>query len=228
MNRGLATAAVALLLTPLLAGCSAVPGAKASPSASSLAALSAGAHTTTVFQPVTTYTVPAGWLNPTDDTDYFNLFLATDVNEVDGLHLFHNPQPLSQDASCPKLAEPGVGTTSTDLVLWIRSLKGLNVSPPVMVTVSGIPGTQIDVSIHSSWTQTCSFANGLPTVPLFYRPAAASGWWVAGDEKMRLVLLDVPNQGTVVVDLDSFDGTGFGDLLTNGSPIVKSLQFAAK
>ena len=228
MNRGLATAAVALLLVPLVAGCSSLPGAKATPSASTLAALPAGTHTTAVFQPVTTYTVPAGWVNPTDDTDYFNLFPVNDVNQLNGVHLFHNPQPLSQDPACPKAAEPGVGTTSTDLVLWIRSLKGLNVSQPTMVSVGGIAGTQIDVSIHTSWTQSCSFANGMPTVPLFFRPAAASGWWVAGDEKMRLYLIDVPNQGTVVVDLDSFDGSGFGDLLTAGTAIVKSLQFASK
>jgi len=226
VNRGLATAAVALLLIPLVAGCSALPGAKASPSSSSLSELPAGTHTTTAFQPVTTYTVVTGWVNPADVADYFNLFPALDQNN--GVHLFHNPQPLSQDPACPAQAQPGVGTTAAELVAWIRSLKGLNVSQPAMVTVAGLPATQLDVSIHSNWTQSCSFANGLPTVPLFYRPSATLGWWVAGDEKLRLYLVDVPNQGTVVIDLDSFDGSGFGDLLTSGSAIVKSLQFAAK
>jgi uncharacterized protein (DUF2252 family) len=64
-------------------------------------------------------------------------------------------------------------------------------------------------------------------VPLFYRQQTG-GWWVAGDEKLRLFIVDVPNQGTVVIDLDSFDGSGFGNLLTSASPIVKSLQFASK
>lgn len=228
MNRSLATAAVALLLIPLVAGCSALPFGKSSPSPTTLAQLPAGAHTTTSFQPVTTYTVPAGWVNPTDVADYFNLFPATDTSQSNGVHLFHNPQPLSQDPTCPSTAQAGVGTSSTELVAWIRSLKGLNVSQPALVTVGGLPGTQIDVSIHSNWTQSCPFANNLPTVALFYRPAATLGWWVAGDEKLRLFLLDVPNQGTVVIDLDSFDGSGFGDLLTSGSAIVKSLQFAAK
>jgi hypothetical protein len=226
VNRSLATLAVALLLVPLVAGCSALPVGKSSPSPSALAQLPAGTHATTAFQPVTTYTVEAGWVNPTDVPDYFNLFPAVDQNN--GVHLFHNPQPLSQDPACPSAAQAGVGTSSAELVAWIRSLKGLNVSPPAMVTVSGLPGTQIDVSIHSGWTQSCSFANGLPTVALFYRSAATLGWWVAGDEKLRLFLVDVPNQGTVVIDLDSFDGTGFGDLLTSGSAIVKSLQFAPK
>ncbi len=226
MNRGLATTAVALLLVPLVAGCSALPFGKSSPSPSSLAELPAGTHTTVAFQPTTTYTVPVGWVNPADAADYFNLMPALDQNN--GVHLFHNAQALSQDTTCPTAPQAGVGTSAAELTAWIRSLKGLNVSQPAMVTVSGLPATQLDVSIHTSWTQTCSFSNGLPVVPLFYRPAAKLGWWVAGDEKLRLFLVDVPNQGTVVIDLDSYDGTGFGDLLTAGSGVVKSLQFALK
>ena len=225
MNRALATAAVALLLVPLVAGCSAASVGKSSPSPSALSELPAGTRTTTVFQPTTTYTVPSGWTSATDGPDYFNLLPLLDQNN--GIHLFHNPSALSQDASCPNSAQPGVGTSSVLLVAWIRSLPGLNVSQPAMVTVGGLPGTQIDVSIHSNWTQSCSFANGLPTVPLFFRPQTG-GWWVAGDEKLRLFVVDVPNQGTVVVDLDSFDGSGFGNLLITGAPIVKSLQFAQK
>lgn len=225
MNRGLATAAVALVLLPLVAGCSALQGS-ASASPTGPAPVPAGTHTTTSFQPTTTYTVGAGWVNPADSPDYFNLAVATDENN--GIHLFHNPQALSQDASCPAAPAPGVGTTAADLVTWIRSLDGLNTSPPIMVTVGGLPATQMDLSIHTTWTKTCSFANGLPTVPLFYRASVALGWWVAGDEKLRLYLVDVPGQGTVVVDLDSFAGEGFGDLLTNAAPVVKSLSFALK
>ena len=225
MNRGLATGIAALVLLPLVAGCSLLPGS-ASPSPSGPPAVPAGTHTTTSFQPTTTYTVGDGWVNPIDSPDYFNLAVALDVNN--GIHLFHNPQALSQDPACPAAAQPGVGTTAADLVSWIRALPGLNVSQPVMVTVGGLPATQMDVSIHTTWTTSCSFANGLPTVPLFYRPSQVLGWWVAGDEKLRLYLLDVPGQGTVVVDLDSFAGDGFGDLLTNAAPVVKSLSFAVK
>jgi hypothetical protein len=225
VNRGLATAAVALLLVPLVAGCSALPFGKSSPSPSALSELPAGTHTTAAFQPATTYTVPSGWTSAADGADYFNLLPLLDQNN--GIHVFHNPQALSQDASCPNTAQPGVGSSSVALVAWIRSIPGLNVSQPAMVTVGGLPGTQIDVSIHSNWTQSCSFASGLPTVPLFYR-AQTGGWWVAGDEKLRLFIVEVPNQGTVVIDLDSFDGAGFGNLLGSGSPIVKSLQFASK
>ena len=225
MNRGLATAAVALLILPLVAACSALPGSKASPTASTPAEIPAGTHTTAAFQPATTYTVPAGWVNAIDDVGYFNLLPGNDQNH--GLHVFHNPRALAQDATCPAAPLEGMGFTANALVAWIRSLKGLNVSQPAMITISGLPATQLDISIHADWTPSCSFANGLRTVPLFFWNGN-SGWWLAGDEKARLFLVDVPNQGTVVVDLDSFTGDGFGDLLSNGQPIVKSLQFATK
>ncbi|MFN8630529.1 MAG: hypothetical protein U0838_09495 [Chloroflexota bacterium] len=226
MNR-LATAAVALLLIPLLAGCAAPPPAAtpaptAAPSAPT--AIQPGTHTTTSFKPATTYTVPAGWTSVADSAGYFGITLASDPDN--GFYLFHNVQALSQDPSCPKAPEPGVGTSSAALVTWIRSLKGLNVSQPMMVKLGGLPATQIDVSIHADWTPSCSFANGLRTVALFYSDAI--NWWLAGDEKLRLTIVDIPNGGTVVADLDSFSGKGFGDLLSSGTPIVQSLQFATQ
>lgn len=226
MNR-LATLSVALLLLPLIAGCNSSAAASAAPSASAVTALAPGQHTTVAFQPQTTYTVPAGWVSAADTTDYFGVSLLSDSNN--GMYVFHNVVALSQDATCPRSAEPGVGTKAADMVAWVRSLKGLNVSQPVPVTVSGLQGTQIDVSIKTAWTQVCSFGgtNTLRTVPLFH--SATIDWWLAGDEKLRLTFIDLPGSGGLAVtDLDSFLGDGFGDLLTNGMPIVQSLKFATQ
>lgn len=227
MIRGLATAAVAVLLVPLIAGCSLLPGSKATAAPGTTpapSALPAGTHTTAAFQPATTYTVGTGWAVATDTASYFNLVPVTDPNN--SVHLFHNPQALSQAPDCPTAAQPGVGTTSLDLVTWIRSLKGLSVSQPALATLDGLPATSIDVSIAAGWTQSCPFANGIPTVPLFYGKDAGLRWVVAVPERLRLYFVDVPGQGTVVVDLDSFDGTGFEALIASASPIVKSLKFA--
>jgi len=225
--RGLATAALAAIIVPLVAGCSLLPGNKATPAPSGAAPpLPAGTYTTKSFQPATTYTVPDGWTNPSDTAAYYELMPTLDQNN--GIHLFHNPQALSQAPDCPLAAEPGVGTSSLALVAWIRSLKGFSVSQPAMVAVSGLPGTYIDVGIASNWTQSCPFANGLPTVSLFYGAQSGLRWVVAGPERLRLYFVDVPSQGTVVVDLDSFDGTGFANLLANATPIVKSIKFATQ
>jgi hypothetical protein len=226
VNRGLATAAITLLLAPLVAGCSLLPG-QATPSASSgPEPLAPGTYTTKSFQPAVTFTVPAGWTNPTDTAAYFNLMPTLD--DANGVHLFHNPQALSQAANCPASAQPGVGSSSVAMIAWIRSLKGFSVTQPALATVGGLPATAIDIAIASSWTQSCPFANGLPAVPLFYDAATSLRWVVAGDERLRLYFVDVPGSGTVVVDLDSFDGAGYSSLLANAAPIVKSLSFASQ
>ena len=223
MNRGLATAAVALLLVSPLAGCGGRAGNKATAGPTAPPALSAGQHTSTVFQPAVTFTVPDGWTNPVDDASYFQLVPSLDSNN--GIHLFHNWQALSQAVDCPYSPEPGVGAGALSLVTWIRSLKGLSVTHPVMASIGGLPATSIDISIAPNWTQSCPFANGLPTVPLLIDQSHRLHWVVAGSETLRLYVLDVPS-GTLIVNLDSFDGVGFPNLLTAGSPIVKSLTIA--
>jgi hypothetical protein len=225
--RGLATVAVAVALATALGGCSLLPAKSAAPAASAdatAAPLAAGTYTTKAFQPATTYTVGTDWTNPADSVAYFNLMPVGD--DTNGIHLFHNPAAMSQAAGCPTAAEPGVGSSSLELIAWIRSLKGFVVSSPAMVTVGGVPGTSIDVRIADTWTQSCPFANGIPTVPLFYGKESQLRWAVAGNERLRLMFVDLPGNGTVIVDLDSFDGTGMAALLTNAAPAVKSLSFA--
>jgi hypothetical protein len=133
---------------------------------------------------------------------------------------------MSQAADCPTSAEPGVGSTSSQLAAWIRSLPGLTVSEPKMTTVGGLRGVEIDVAIASGWAGTCPFANGLPAVPLFVWGTGTSRWVVAGSERLRLSLLDIPGGGTVVVDMDAFDGSVFDSLVANAVPIVDTFKFA--
>ena len=49
---------------------------------------------------------------------------------------------------------------------------------------------------------------------------------MAGSERLRLSLLDVPGGGTVVVDIDAFDGSLMEELLPAAAPIVGSFSFA--
>ena len=79
--------------------------------------------------------------------------------------------------------------------------------------------------IVDGWQASCPFANGLPTVPLFVGQDNQLRWVVAGSERLRLSLLDVPGGGTVVVDIDAFDGSLMDGLLDAASPIVASFQF---
>ena len=212
----------ALLVAGLLVmGCGSSGSSPAAGAAAS--ALPAGTYTSRVFQPAVTFTLPAGWDNPADLAVYFQVRPAG--SDVAGIHLFRDPRPASQDASCPETAQAGVGGTSKELVAWIRSLPGLVASDPAPIMIGGLSGVTLDLGIKDGWKTSCPFANGLPTVPLFVGAKGEYRWVVAGNERLRLAVLDAPS-GTVVVDVDAFDGSVIDDLLAAADPIVKSFTFA--
>jgi hypothetical protein len=212
-----------ILAAVLLAACSSAP-ATATPAPTLPPALPPGTYTSAAFQPAVTYTVPNGWRVASDSSDYFALQPAN--SEITGIHIFRDPQAASQDPTCPTSPEPGVGTGSLELATWIRGLPGMVASSPRMVTVGGLRGVELDLALNTGWTASCPFANGVPTVPLFVGTNGNLRWVVAGNERLRLSLLDVPGGGTVVVDIDAFDGTLFDELLAAATPIVQSLEFA--
>jgi len=209
---------VAIAIAGLVIGGLAIAGIAAGSRSSSPVAT-----TSSAFQPALTYSLPAGWENPADLADFFQL--RPTGSESQGLYVFRDPKPASQDASCPETAQPLVGGTSKDMIAWIRSLPGLVVSDPAPVTIGGLSGETIDLGIVNGWTASCPFANGSPTVPLFVGANGDYRWVIAGTERLRLAILDVPG-GTVVVDIDSFDGQNVDGLLAAADPILKSLSFA--
>ncbi len=211
------------LVAVLVAGCGGPTGTPTPAPTPAPSALPPGTYTSSAFQPAVTYTVPAGWRIASDSADYFALQpLASDLT---GIHFFRDPLAASQDAACPTSAEPGVGKLSLEMATWIRGLPGIIASSPRIVTVGGLRGVELDLALNSGWTASCPFANGIPTVPLFVG-AGSLRWAIAGNERLRIDLLDVPDGGTVVVDVDAFDGTLMDGLLAAAVPIVQSLSFA--
>ncbi len=216
-----------VVIAVLLAGCGASGAASpsASPAASLPPALAAGTYSSAAFQPPVTFTLPAGWWISSDSANYLGLQPVT--SDAIGVHLFRDPIAASQDLDCPTSAEPGIGSPSGDLATWIRGLEGLDVSNPRMATVGGLRGVELDIAITAKWAASCPFANGLPTVPLFVGPNDSFRWVIAGNERLRLSLLDIPGGGTVAVDVDAFDGSLWDTLIVDGAPIVRSLEFAS-
>ena len=189
-------------------------------------AVPAGIYTAGAFKPAVTYTLPAGWLVAGDEADYFAAQPIT--TDLLGVYLFRSPRPASQDLDCPVAAVPGVGTTAKDLVDWIRARPGLVAGDPTPVTVGNLTGLQVDVAIIDGWKASCPFAKGIPTVPLFVGATDASfRWVVSGTERLRLHVLDVPGNGTVVVDIDAFDGPLMGGFLGDATSVVTSMGFGS-
>jgi hypothetical protein len=216
-----AASAASTALVVLVAACAS--GATTAPSQATASALAPGTYTSRAFQPAVTYTVPAGWDAPDDSATYLRLRPAG--SEVVGVHLFRDPSPASQDAACPDTAQPGVGGSSAQLATWLRSLPGLVVGNPQLASVGGLRGTLLDIGIAEGWTQSCPFANGSPTVPLFLGSKGEYRWIAVGSERLRLYLLDIPGGGMVVVDIDAFDGALMDALIAEATPIVQGMKF---
>jgi hypothetical protein len=209
------------------AGCTGagVPPANATVApASADTGLPAGEYRSNVFAPPINYTLPSGWRVAADDVDYFALQPVT--SDLIGIHVFRSPSAASQEADCPIAPAPLVGSTAKDLVAWIAGRPGLVVGEPVAVSIGGLSGLQVDAAIVDGWTPSCPFADGAPTVPLFVNPSDPNFRWViGGSERLRLSVLDVPGKGTVVVDIDAFDGSQMDGLLAAATPIVASMRF---
>lgn len=224
MLRGPVLVVVALVVAAC-GGASLPPqAATEAPSAPAASALPSGTYASSAFQPAVTFTLPDGWAIAGDASKSFQL--SPVGNEIDGIYLFRDVSAASQDASCPDQEAPGVGRTSSELIAWIRSLPGLTVSNPAMASIGTLPATSVDVGIRDGWKQSCSFANGSPTVPLFYGGASGFRWVVYGTERMRLFIADLPRGGTVVVNIDTVDGPYIEQLIAQALPIVKSMTFA--
>lgn len=208
------------LVASIVAACS-----QAAPSPTGPRALEPGTYRSQAFQPQVTFTLPDGWWLPADTPDYLGLQPVS--SDLVGIHLFRDPLPASQDQSCPIEPEPGVSASAMALVTWFRSLPGFAASNPKPVTIGGLQGIEIDLAIVADWKPSCPFANGLPTVPLFVgRSNESFRWVVAGSERLRLSLLDLPDGGTLVVDIDAYDGALMDSLLAMATPIVAGMQFA--
>ena len=212
------------ILAVVAVGCASGGTPSAAPSgASQPPALPAGTYQSQAFQPRVAFTLPSGWWIASDTDDYLAL-QPVDSDQV-GIYLFRDPLAASQDLACPIEPEPNVGTISSELSTWMRALPGLIVSNPRLASVGGLRGTELDLRIADGWQASCPFADGLPTVPLFVGQTLELRWVVAGSERLRLSLLDVPGGGTVVVDIDAFDGLLMEVLLDAASPIVGSITF---
>jgi hypothetical protein len=223
MGRRCAWPIVVLLVGASVAGCASAAAPTATPGATRPQALAAGTYRSQAFQPRVEFTLPAGWWIASDVADY--LALQPVDNDQIGIHLFRDPMPASQDLDCPLEPEPDVGTLSSELSAWMRTLPGLSAGSPRLASVGALRGTELDLRIADGWQASCPFAGGMPTVPLFVGQDGGLRWVIAGSEQLRLSLLDVPGGGTVVVDIDAFDGLLMNSLLSAANPIVGSMAF---
>jgi hypothetical protein len=183
--------------------------------------LEEGTYTSQSFEPALTFTVPAGWNNPWDTGGEFDLWTPGWSDGAymfghPGLHVVRDPRPEGSGADAT------VGTSALELATWVANRPGIATAGPSPVEIGGLAGYQLDVSIAETWHGSCGDCAGLASVSLF----EASGdeedgiWLVEGQSygTIRLILLDVPDGGTVVIAID-------GNQVDAAMPVVDSFAF---
>jgi hypothetical protein len=218
-----------VLLATLSAG--ALPGTGSTPTS----APAATTYTSQAFTPPTTVTVPGNWTVTMDQPDAMTLSpLVTDgqsspvPTDVAGIYLFRDVRAAMQDPACTTKPEAGVASDAKSLAGWVSARPGLTTTEPEPVTIGGLSGYEVEASIKESWTSSCPFANGAPSVSLLANDSGSIRWVVFGTEKVRLAFLDVPGGGTVTVNTSATDGSIYPGLVNEVAPVIASMQFAAR
>lgn len=132
-----------------------------------LGPLEPGEYQTSTFQPRITYTVPAGWTNFEDLPGNFWLFQEQDSQDgiLGGSYLGIYQNVHAPAINCVETSQDGIGTAPEDLVAWYQSVPGLIVSEPRAVTVGGLAGLEIDLSLEPG-VKTCRYGpyKGIPVI----------------------------------------------------------------
>jgi hypothetical protein len=205
--------------------------------------LDAGPHVSAGFNPFVprtawvanygalSYTVPEGWTNNEDcDGCYFLSKQGAPENDPT-MFLFDDVVAHSQAQSCSTAAEPGVGHSAAAIGAWLTTLPGLVATAPSPVTIGGLSGVTVDLSVSPGWTGTCPYAysQGLPLVSTFVdaEPSGGGGfdWNVQGDGRTRAILLDIGDGRVLLLDIEAQSKATYDAFLPGAMQVVNTFQF---
>jgi hypothetical protein len=142
------------------------------------------------------------------------------------LYVFPNMSVAAED--CEAAAAPGVGLAASDIVSALATRPGLTAAGPVPVTIGGLTGQQVDLSVDPGWTGTCP-QFGPSFVPLVYSPDFVH-WGAAAGERFRIIVLDVAGlpsgmHAAVMIFVYSADEAAWDDHLSASMAVVESFEF---
>jgi hypothetical protein len=186
--------------------------------------LEQGTYTSQRFEPALTFTVPVGWNNPYDTRGSFDLWTpgwsdgwedpddpGIYVFDHPGLSLFRDVRPRE---GCSDGVYATVGNSAIEVATWVAAHPGIAAGAPSPVEIGGLSGYQLEVSIAETW-QSCPIDGAQATVPLFDQLSLIKH---PGYATMRLIVLDLPDGGNVLIEID-------GKQVDTAMPVVRSFEF---
>jgi hypothetical protein len=178
------------------------------------------------------YVVPDGWQNFEDGGDGYALAKqdapeGPDALPTSAIRIWQDVLANAQTASCENAPAPGVGHTARAIATWLSSLPSLDTTKPKSVTIGGLRGFMLDVSINRASKSTCPWMDGKPAATLFINsdPSSSFGWGIGLDGSMRLFLLDLGGGRTLLIDIEATDQATWKALVADAMPVVESFEF---
>ena len=178
----------------------------------------AGTYATTNFDPDITFTVPDGWTNQEDLPDEFLLQLVDDPRYL-GIY-----GDAVAPMECDEAPQPGVGHTVEDLTEWLTSHPGLITTEPEPVSVGGLDGVFLDITLDPSWTTTCPYSNGQPVVPFIMGGDEAAFHHVINPGFEERLYLLANGSSNIAIEVGP-EGDSLQNYLPEVGPIIDDLQF---
>jgi len=199
--------------------------------------IEAGDHASAVFNPFLTfdawtfqygrlaYTVPNGWGNPEEDRAEY-VIARTDLGEDASIWLLSDETAHVQSPGCSEnTIDASVGRKPDDLASWLQSRPGLAATKPQAVTVGGLSGVTLDVSVAPDWTRACP-GDARPAVELFAdSDAKEHDVRALGDTPMRIFLLDLGDGRSLIMFINAKDKATYNALLPEATSIINSFRF---
>lgn len=149
------------------------------------------------------------------------------------IEILQNRSVMSTIPECIYGPAPGIGTTATDVVNALATREGLDVAGPEPVQVDGLSGQVLDLRLAEDWTGACPWWEeenpGIPMVPTFGAFDEKNYWLfsaVAGDELVRLYVLEAPAGGNVVIVANAPNTEQWAANEGDISSIIAGIQFA--
>jgi hypothetical protein len=174
-----------------------------------------GTHTTDPFIPGLTYTMPEGWRNLSDQTgEVFFLAPGADIallgpGGAEYIGVYTSVRATNRKCSTEEEADsdqPGVGHTPEALAAEFQDRPGLAITTPTAVTIGGLSGLVMDISMLPGWTGRCFYADA-PAVQLLGGAGPSSfEHGIDPNLTMRLYLLARGEESLAVEIADYADG----------------------
>jgi hypothetical protein len=221
---------ITIMSVAILAACASPSGspdeseAASAPAASAPAASEAEPTTSAAAVLEVTFagTVPDGWSQDGEG--------EIPVSPSEGV-LFEVGQGFQvMRADCAGEPEPGVGSDAAAFADAIAAREGLDATEPEPITVDGLSGAQVDYTAAEDGTgATCVDTDADPDlvfVPLWVAADGGFAGAAPGDEG-RLIVLDKPAGGTLLIWISATAAEELADHLDAAMSIVEGLQIEA-